>query len=64
VARPVVLLWNVPEGNQGFLRSDARLAVFLVTNEDDCSLPDDSDLADPTTSGISLYGPLRIVPLQ
>ena len=39
---------NLPAGNAGFLRDEAYLAVVLVTNEDDCSLPDDSDLADPT----------------
>jgi hypothetical protein len=49
---------NGPDENQGFLRTDATLAVVLVTNEDDCSLPDDSDLVDPTTSGSDLYGPL------
>ncbi len=40
--------FNVPQGNEGFLRDDAALAVVLITNEDDCSVPDDSDLADPT----------------
>ena len=39
---------NPPRGNEGFLREDATLAVVLITNEDDCSVPDDSDLADPT----------------
>ncbi len=39
---------GVPAGNEDFLRPDATLAVVLVTNEDDCSVPDDSDLADPT----------------
>ena len=34
--------------NDGFLRADAFLAVILITNEDDCSLPDDSDLVNPT----------------
>jgi hypothetical protein len=38
---------NVPVGNEGFLRPDATLAVVLITNEDDCSIPADSDLADP-----------------
>jgi len=37
-----------PPENAGFLRDDAALAVFLISNEDDCSLPDDSTLADPT----------------
>jgi hypothetical protein len=36
----------VPDGNQGFLRPQAYLAVVLITNEDDCSVPDDSDLID------------------
>jgi hypothetical protein len=49
---------NVPAGNEGFLRPDAYLAVILLTNEDDCSIPDDSDLVDPTATGVSLYGPL------
>ncbi|HUL98523.1 MAG TPA: hypothetical protein VLU24_03645 [Mycobacterium sp.] len=39
--------FNPPPGNEGFLRDDATLAVVLITNEDDCSVPDDSDLADP-----------------
>ena len=50
---------NVPDGNQGFLRPEATLAVVLITNEDDCSVPDDSDLADPTQVRISdPLGPL------
>jgi len=40
--------FNPPAGNEGFLRDDATLAVVLITNEYDCSVPDDSDLADPT----------------
>jgi len=51
--------FNVTSENQGFLRNDAYLAVVLLTNEDDCSLPDDSDLADPTQTKISdPLGPL------
>ena len=38
---------NSPPGNEGFLRPEAFLAVILITNEDDCSVPDDSDLIDP-----------------
>jgi hypothetical protein len=38
----------LPPGNQGFLRDDAYLAVILITNEDDCSVPDDSTVLDPT----------------
>ena len=41
---------NTPDTNVGFLREDATLAVVLITNEDDCSVPDDSDLVDPTQS--------------
>jgi hypothetical protein len=44
--------------NGMFLRAEAFLAVILITNEDDCSVPDDSDLVDPTSQGISNYGPL------
>ena len=51
--------FNVPVGNQGFLRSDAFLVVVLITNEDDCSIPDDSDLVDPTQTLMSdPLGPL------
>jgi hypothetical protein len=50
---------NLPPQNQGFLRPEARLVVVLVTNEDDCSLPDDSDLADPSQTLMSdPLGPL------
>ena len=44
---------NVPDGNQGFLRPEAYLAVILITNEDDCSVPDDSTLIDPTQTLMS-----------
>lgn len=33
--------------NGGFLRADAQLMILLITNQDDCSVPDDSDLFDP-----------------
>ncbi len=33
-----------PAANAGFLRQDAELAIFLLTNEDDCSAPDDTTL--------------------
>src|SRR6266700_1415901 len=36
-----------PDTNVGFLRDEAFLAVILITNEDDCSVPDDSVLFDP-----------------
>jgi hypothetical protein len=42
-----------PAGNAGFLRPDALLAVVLVTNEDDCSIPADSTLFDPTSRYVS-----------
>jgi hypothetical protein len=35
----------MPPENQGFLRSDALLAIVLVTNEDDCSARDGSGAA-------------------
>jgi len=37
----------VDPDNGGFLRLDARLAVILLTNEDDCSVAADSLLLDP-----------------
>jgi hypothetical protein len=54
---------NVPDGtvdaNAGFLRPDAYLGVILITNEDDCSVPDDSDLIDASQTHMSdPYGPL------
>jgi hypothetical protein len=49
-----------PPENAGFLRRDAFLAVVLVTNEDDCSVPADSDLFDMTTGTLSdPLGPLQ-----
>jgi hypothetical protein len=48
-----------PPGNEGFLRDDAYLGVILITNEDDCSVPDDSTLIDPTQELMSdPLGPL------
>jgi hypothetical protein len=48
-----------PAGNAGFLRDDAFLAVILVTNEDDCSIPADSTLFDPQSRLVSdPLGPL------
>ncbi len=50
---------NVPAGNEGFLRPEATLAVVLVTNEDDCSVPNDSDLIDASQKLMSdPLGPL------
>ena len=41
--------------NGGFLRAEARLLVVIVTNQDDCSVPADSDLFDPAQ--VSLADP-------
>jgi len=50
---------NTPDTNVGFLRPEAYLAVILITNEDDCSVPDDSTLIDPTQTLMSdPLGPL------
>jgi len=48
----------IPE-NSGFLRSDAILALVYVTDEDDCSAPATSDLFDPSTNGVNMYGTLH-----
>jgi hypothetical protein len=49
-----------PTQNNGFLRPDAYLAIILITNEDDCSAPPDSDLFDSTSSMVSdPLGPLQ-----
>src|SRR5262249_8144002 len=45
-----------PAQNNGFLRPDAYLQVVLVTNEDDCSAPPDSDLFD--SSSMTVTDPL------
>ena len=39
--------------NGGFLRPDASLAIILFTNEDDCSVPDDSLLIDPGVNSVT-----------
>jgi hypothetical protein len=45
-------------GSTSFLRDDAFLAVILITNEDDCSVPDDSPLFDSSQRSMSdQYGP-------
>lgn len=50
---------TVPPPNVGFLRDDALLAIVILTDEDDCSAPDDTDLFDPTQDLISdPLGPL------
>jgi hypothetical protein len=38
---------NDPD-NAGFLRDDAILGIIMLTNEDDCSVPYDSTLFDPS----------------
>jgi hypothetical protein len=38
--------------NGGFLRPDARLAVVMLTNEDDCSVAPDSLLLDPAINSV------------
>jgi hypothetical protein len=43
--------------NVGFIREQARLAVLLVTNEDDCSASN-PQLFDPTAANESSLGPL------
>jgi hypothetical protein len=49
-----------PAANANFLRQDATLAVILITNEDDCSAPPDSDLFDATSGLVSdPLGPLQ-----
>jgi hypothetical protein len=51
-----------PASNAGFLRDDAYLAIILITNEDDCSAPPNSDLfdnPDPNNPIGSMYGPLQ-----
>lgn len=45
-----------PPENMGFLRTDAFLSIILITNEDDCSAPPDSDLFD--TASMTVADPL------
>ncbi|HJZ83914.1 MAG TPA: hypothetical protein VKN99_02035 [Polyangia bacterium] len=48
-----------PAGNQGFLRDRALLAVLMFMDEDDCSVPSDSMLFDPSQNMLSdPLGPL------
>jgi hypothetical protein len=48
-----------PAENAGFLRADAYLAVVLLSNEDDCSVPADSQLFNPKSNSLAgEYGPL------
>jgi hypothetical protein len=49
-----------PPDNAGFLRPDALLAVVVVTDQDDCSVPPDSTLFDPSSQLVSdPLGPLQ-----
>jgi hypothetical protein len=45
--------------NPGFVRDDAMLVVVLLTDEDDCSAPPDSDLFDASPTGVMSYGTLH-----
>ena len=47
----------IPE-TVGFLREDALLVVLFLTDEDDCSLPPDSDLGDGSAAAVARYGEL------
>jgi len=47
-----------PTANAGFLRQDAELAIFLLTNEDDCSAPADTRLYSLNGAGQNLANPL------
>jgi len=48
---------NPPADNAGFLRPDARLAIVMLTNEDDCTPRAGTALFD-ATSNITLASPL------
>jgi hypothetical protein len=49
-----------PAQNGGFLRADALLQIVLLTNEDDCSAPPDSDLFDESSMTVAdPLGPLQ-----
>lgn len=43
--------------NGGFLRDDAYLAVIMLTNEDDCSVPGNSGLFDPRVQTLADAAP-------
>jgi hypothetical protein len=50
---------GVPPQNAGFLRASALLAIVLITDEDDCSAPSDTDLFTPAQQSITdPYGPI------
>jgi len=48
----------IPPNNEGFLRSDAYLAVILITNEEECSSAPDNVLYDSTNNAPAALGPL------
>jgi hypothetical protein len=47
----------MPPENAGFLRPDARLGIILITDEDDCTAPDGSDLFTNDPAKLAAYGP-------
>jgi hypothetical protein len=48
-----------PPENAGFLRAGAFLSIVVVTNQDDCSAPDDTAIFDPSSMLVSdPLGPL------
>jgi hypothetical protein len=48
-----------PPENAGFLRAGAFLAIVLVTNQDDCSAPPDTQIFDPSSMfAADAFGPL------
>ncbi|HEX3694383.1 MAG TPA: hypothetical protein VH374_03245 [Polyangia bacterium] len=47
---------NFPATNADFLRPNAFLSIILITNEDDCSAPPDTDLFVPTGSATDPMG--------
>ena len=50
---------RMPAQNRGFLREEAVLALVLLTDEDDCSAPVDTNLFDPAQTLVSQpLGPL------
>jgi hypothetical protein len=50
----------VGDENEGFLRADAYLGIVMLTNEDDCSVPADSDLFDTSMPSLAdPYGGLQ-----